>query len=306
VYCVAKKSNGIIVSGSLSQTSPFVVNDFAIDKREEIEEIVVKLSVDNPSDEYKKVRSELIFGLFNEGIFRSVNENERQVLIDSFLFLPNKYLSSDGYFYSDNPSAIDKFPSLMSVRKERLLTDGNRIIPSAMIRNGTYVGRSNIFMFHAAVNLGVYIGDGNLIDSHASLGSAAQIGNENKIGSFVSLEGVLSPANAKPVMIGNRNFLGSFVRIGTGIVLGDDNFIGSGVNLSLGTKLKDIRAKGEYLSVSDITPLSKLAILPNNAKREVEGVEVLPGEYILMDNKEEFRARFEGDSRIKGVNVPRV
>lgn len=300
MFCLAKKLDGRFISGVLQETVPFVVKDFLVDKRGDVEEIVVNLTSKDAGKKYKELRTEVIFGLFNEGLFRSINEKERQVLIDSFLLLTNNYLSSDGYFYADNPSAIDKFPSLMSVRKEQLFKDKNRIIPSAMIRNGCFVGRSNIFMFHAAVNLGVYIGDGNLIDSHASLGSAAQIGNENKIGSFVSLEGVLSPANAKPVLIGNRNFLGSFVRIGTGIVLGDDNFIGSVVNISLGTKLKDLRNNGEYVSVSEICPLFNLAILPNNAKRLVDGIEVLPGEYILMENKEEFKIRFEGDSRIKG------
>lgn len=300
MFCIAKRLRGEIVGGSLVETAPYEFSHFAIDRREEVEEIVIDLSLKEGSEEYKKIRSDVIFGLFNAGIFRSIDEQQRQALIDSFLFLPNRYLSADGYFYVDYPSAIDKFPSLMSVRKEKLLSDGNRIVPSAMIRNGTYVGKSNIFMFHAAVNLGVYIGDGNLIDSHASLGSAAQIGNENKIGSFVSLEGVLSPANARPVVIGSKNFLGSFVRVGTGIVLGDGNFIGSGVNISLGTKLKDLRSGGEYVSVSELGPLNNLCLLPNNAKRTIDNIEVLPGEYLLMENKEDFRARFEGDSRIRG------
>ena len=161
-------------------------------------------------------------------------------------------------------------------------------------------------MFHPAVNLAASVGDDNLIDSHASIASAAQIGDRNKIGSFVSLEGVLSPANARPVVIGDDNFIGTFARIGTGITIGNGNFIGAGVNLSLGTKLKDCRrespTKGTYLTVEDINPnFEKLVLMPNNAVRSVEGVDVFPGEYLLMENTEDFMKRFEGDSRIKAI-----
>jgi tetrahydrodipicolinate N-succinyltransferase len=162
-------------------------------------------------------------------------------------------------------------------------------------------------MFHAAVNIAAFIGDDNLIDSHASIASAAQIGNKNKIGSFVSLEGVLSPANAQPVLIGDENFIGSFARIGTGITLGNRNFIGAGVNISKGTKLKDCRdgspSKGSYLNVQELNgAFNNLAIAPNNAVRVFNEISLVPGEYILFENSEEFMARFEGDDRIKAKN----
>lgn len=268
--------------------------------------IVVSLErSENPTPKYQQAFVTLLFGLFNDGVFRGSVTEERQTLLDSFTFLPNNYLSAEGEFLSDESKsigAIDKFPSILSIRAKKIKEDGNRIIPSAMIRSGVYVGKRNIFMFHAAVNIAAYIGDDNLIDSHASVGSAAQVGNGNKIASFVSLEGVLSPANAKPVVIGNKNFLGSFARIGTGIELKEDNFIGSGVNISLGTKLRDCRAvaKSDYVSVSELLPMSNLAILPNNAKRAYQGKEVLPGEYLLVENTPEFISRFDGDERIKG------
>ena len=278
-------------------------------------------------DAFLQLRSSLLFDLFNEGALRGSDALARQALLDSFGVLPNRFLSSAGTFLlapSEEPTfirnvanylelqdhqtgiagGIDKFPSLLSQRGEKLRATGNRIVPSVMIRDGVYVGNRNIFMFHAAVNIAAYIGDDNLIDSHASVGSAAQIGNKNKIASFVSLEGVLSPANAQGVVIGNDNFIGSFARIGTGITIGDKNFIASGVNLSLGTKLRDCResssTKGDYVTVRDFTsPLSNLAIAPNNATREFQGVSLLPGEYILFENSDEFMARFEGDTRIK-------
>ena len=259
---------------------------------------------EKPSSIYQEAFVELLFGLFNDGIFRGSNTEQRQALLDSFTFLPNRFLTGEGEFLNTDSTigAIDKFPSILSVRAEKIKEDGNRIIPSAMIRSGVHIGKRNIFMFHAAVNIAAYIGDDNLIDSHASVGSAAQIGNGNKIASFVSLEGVLSPANAKPVIIGNKNFLGSFVRIGTGIELQEDNFIGSGVNISLGTKLRDCRAgaTSNYVSVSELLPMKNLAILPNNAERVFQGNDVLPGEYLLVENTAEFIARFDGDERIRG------
>ncbi|MFM1847024.1 MAG: 2,3,4,5-tetrahydropyridine-2,6-dicarboxylate N-succinyltransferase [Pseudomonadota bacterium] len=278
--------------------------------------------------EYLRRRTTILFDLFNSGALRGTDTPARQALLDSFTTLPNRFLSEGGQFivplqedpvffrrvksYTEwsgpiaeiSPGGIDKFPSLLSIRANELLLDGNRIVPSAMIRDGVHIGKRNIFMFHAAVNIAAYIGDDNLIDSHASIASSAQIGSKNKIGSFVSIEGVLSPANAEPVVIGDENFLGTFVRIGTGIRVGDNNFIGAGVNLSLGTKLRDCRAdsltRGEYIAVRDINAaFSRLSVTPNNAARDFEGVALLPGEYVLFENTPDFMARFDGDSRIK-------
>jgi acetyltransferase-like isoleucine patch superfamily enzyme len=280
-------------------------------------------------DEYQRRRTTLLFELFNAGALRGTDSAARQSLLDSFTILPNRFLSEGGQFivpaqedpvflrrvsaYTEwsgaiaelSPGGIDKFPSLMSVRAHELMLDGNRIVPSVMIRDGVHVGKRNIFMFHAAVNIAAFIGDDNLIDSHASLASSAQVGNRNKIGSFVSVEGVLSPANAAPVVIGDENFLGSFVRIGTGIRIGNKNFIGAGVNLSLGTKLKDCRSesstRGEYVTVREINErFDALAITPNNAVRDFEGVGLLPGEYVIFENTPDFMGRFEGDVRIRG------
>lgn len=274
--------------------------------------------------QYLKYRTTLMFDLFNDGALRGLDGSARQALLDSFSFLPNRVLTAEGAFAGSEgapstflrafePGAgeeaarphgwggIDKFPSLMAVRGARLKADMNRIVPSAMIRDGVYIGKRNIFMFHAAVNIAAYIGDDNLIDSHASIASAAQIGNRNKIGSFVSFEGVLSPANAQPVIVGDDNFFGTFARVGTGITIGNNNFIGAGVNISRGTKLHDCRAgKGGYLAVQELNGrFDNLVIVPNNAPREFNGVQLLPGEYALFENSEEFIKRFEGDTRIK-------
>ncbi len=271
---------------------------------------------------YVSFRTNALFNLFNEGALTGLNGLARKAILDSFGFLPNQELSAEGTFLTvggesstirSSPAlalgsaavgGIDKFPSLMSVRSERLKQDGNRIVPSVMIRDGVHVGRRNIFMFHVAVNIAAFIGDDNLIDSHASIASAAQIGNKNKIGSFVSFEGVLSPANAAPVVIGNENFVGSFARIGTGITVGDKNFIGAGVNISKGTKLRDCRqssaSRGAYINVQELNgSFNGLVIAPNNAVRSFNDVNLVPGEYILFENTPDFMARFEGDDRIK-------
>jgi hypothetical protein len=77
------------------------------------------------------------------------------------------------------------------------------------------------------------------------------------------------------------------------------------VNLSKGTKIKDCRenaaSRGDYINVQDLNgSFNRLALAPNNAVREFNSVKLLPGEYILFDNNEEFIRRFEGDDRIKG------
>lgn len=304
----------------------------ALENKAEVTCTILNISAGNEKnkDSYLQFRTTTLFNLFNEGALRGCDAPARQALLDSFGTLPNRYLTESGEFLiskEEDPfflrqvegfsvlennnanfssaGGIDKFPSLISQRGARLLADGNRIVPSVMIRDGVHVGKRNIFMFHAAVNIAAYIGDDNMIDSHASIASSVQIGNKNKIGSFVSLEGVLSPANAAPVFIGNENFLGSFARIGTGLVVGDNNFISAGVNISLGTKIKDCRndspTKGQYVCARDFNgQFNNLALTPNNAVRNFNDVDLLPGEYIVFENTPEFMSRFEGDSRIKG------
>ena len=277
------------------------------------------------SEAYFRTRTNLVFDLFNEGALHCREPKAREVLLSSFSFLPNRQLDAAGVFVANSAptyrtlqaetaaapqsvGGIDKFPSLLAVRAARLQADQNRIVPSAMLRDGVHVGCRNIFMFHSAVNIGAAIGDDNLIDSHASVGSSANIGNRNKLGSFVSLEGILSPANAEPVEIRDDNFLGTYVRIGTGIKVGDKNFFGSGVNLSLGTPLKDCResstTKGQYQTVRELGDwFSNLVILPSNSAREVNGIPTMPGEYILQENTEAFRARFTADLRIRTASA---
>jgi len=326
----AKQSQALLKACTplFSSSSNFAIFQDSVSKGAEIKLLILARapSENKFKSSYEQMRTTTLFNLFNEGALRGADAAARQALLDSFSLLPNQFLTAAGAIISDQSgselmrtvpgivdisdeggsrvAAIDKFPSLLHVRAERLRADGNRIIPSAMIRDGVYIGKRNIFMFHAAVNIAAYVGDDNLVDSHASLGSSAQIGNKNKISSFVSLEGVLSPANAEPVTIGNENFIGSFARIGTGIRLGDRNFIASGVNISLGTKIRDCREnsrfKGEYVIPANLnSDFNALAIAPNNAEREFHGVMIRPGEYILFENTDEFMARFEGDSRIK-------
>ena len=115
---------------------------------------------------------------------------------------------------------------------------------------------------------------------------------------------MLSPANAVPVQIADENFIGTFARVGTGIIIGNKNFIGASVNIALGTKLRDCREDSKthtkYISVKELNGVfNNLAIMPNNATRDFNGVTVLPGEYLLFHNTEDFMDRFNGDSRIR-------
>lgn len=309
----------------LGQDSDLLFLKEAQVRKSSVEFVLIHKECENAAkkNQYLTLRTTLLFDAFNDGSLRGSDPIARQALLDTFSLLPNRFLDSDGFFAETERtestsfretlsiakgdpnarySAIDKFPSLMSVRGARLREDNNRLVPSVMIRDGVHVGKRNIFMFHAAVNIAAYIGDDNMIDSHASLASSAQIGNRNKIGSFVSLEGVLSPANAEPVFIGDDNFIGTFVRIGTGIKIGNKNFLAAGVNLSLGTKIRDCRAgKGsEYTTPRELNEsFHHLAIVSNNATRRFNDVDVVPGEYLVFENTESFMDRFTGDDRIK-------
>ncbi|MEA3304288.1 MAG: hypothetical protein U9Q15_00740 [Patescibacteria group bacterium] len=278
----------------------------AVDNNLEIEISIVSKNADSI------IKAEHMFYLFENNLVKGEEAEARQALLDAFGVYPTKIMQPNGSsgdieITAQNNTGMDKFETVMANPDAvaKLFEDGNRIVPSAAIRAGVGVGKENIFMFHAAVNIAANIGDQNLIDSHASVGSSAQLGNGNKIGSFVSLEGVLSPANANCCGMRDHNFLGTYARLGTGVMLGSGNFLGSNVDISLGTPLKDCREDSDtygahvtyrYLGEDGF---NNLAVMINRSVRKFNDVEVLPGELLLFDNTEEFKARFEGDDRIK-------
>lgn len=274
--------------------------------------------------EHREFRTMILFELFNDGALRANDVRARTALFESLESLPLRPLTADGRIiipkYEEkmgartfrneayvtglvpekSAAAIDKLPSLLSHRLDRLIRDGNQVSPGAVVRNGVYIGEFNILHPYTVIDVGARLGNENCINAHSVVGSGTQLGDRNRIGAFCCIDGVASSAGGDIVAIGSDNLFGSYVHIGSGIKMGDGNCIGCNVHLIVPTKFKDCRAhsptKGDYLTVDSLgEAFSGLFIARNTAQRLFNGVDVLPGEKVLFDNTPECVRRFEGD-----------
>lgn len=270
--------------------------------------------------EHNAFTASLVLQLFNDGDLRASDIRTRSVLADVLETLPLRRLDGDGRFIGDDresrvlmqmisenhvetlpvPAGVDRVQSLLSHRADQLLKDGNQIAPGAYVRDGVHIGRMNVVLSHTFIDTAVFIGDGNFINAHVSIGSGTQIGDNNRISPFASIEGVPGAVHARVAEIGSGNYIGPYSHLGAGVSIGADNHIGPGVVLTEFAKIKDCRArsltKGEYLSGETLSLFfNSLAVTRNGAERMFNGVDVLPGEYVLFDNVPECMSRFNGD-----------
>ena len=183
----------------------------------------------------------------------------------------------------------------------------NQIAPGVIICEPILMGQANELLPFTYVASKVSIGNDNHISSHVSIGLGAHIGDNNRISAFVCLDSSSVNDSHRASSIGDRNYLGTFSRIAKGIAIGNNNYIGSGVVLGPATKVKDCRAhsatKGDYIAAKSlITSFNNMAIARNSAQRLFNGVDVLPGEFVIFDNVSECIARFRGDGTSNDAN----
>ena len=66
---------------------------------------------------------------------------------------------------------------------------GVRIVPHAIARYGSFLGK-NVIMMPSYVNIGAYVDSGTMVDTWATVGSCAQIGKNVHLSGGVGLGGV--------------------------------------------------------------------------------------------------------------------
>ena len=120
---------------------------------------------------------------------------------------------------------------------------GFRMVPGAMVRNGSYVAKSAVLM-PSFVNIGAYVGEGTMIDTWATVGSCAQIGAKCHISGGVGIGGVLEPLNARPVIIEDGVFIGARSEVAEGVIVRKNAVISMGVFLGASTPIVN-RMTGE-------------------------------------------------------------
>jgi len=139
---------------------------------------------------------------------------------------------------------FDKVPTKFSDYSEQDFRDGGfRVVPSAVARKGTFIGR-NVVLMPSYVNIGAYVDEGTMVDTWATVGSCAQIGKNVHLSGGVGIGGVLEPLQANPTIIEDNCFIGARSEVVEGVVVEENSVISMGVYLGKSTKIYD-RATGE-------------------------------------------------------------
>jgi 2,3,4,5-tetrahydropyridine-2,6-dicarboxylate N-succinyltransferase len=121
--------------------------------------------------------------------------------------------------------------------------DGVRIVPQAIIRKGSFLGKNCIAM-PSYVNIGAYVDSGCMIDTWATVGSCAQIGKNVHLSGGAGIGGVLEPLQANPTIIEDNCFIGARSEIVEGVIVEENSVISMGVFIGQSTKIYN-RATGE-------------------------------------------------------------
>jgi 2,3,4,5-tetrahydropyridine-2,6-dicarboxylate N-succinyltransferase len=120
---------------------------------------------------------------------------------------------------------------------------GARVVPGAVVRRGTYLGKDVILM-PSFVNIGAHVGAGTMVDTWATVGSCAQIGERCHLSGGVGIGGVLEPLQAGPTIIEDDCFVGARSEVVEGVVVERGSVIGMGVFIGQSTRIYN-RSTGE-------------------------------------------------------------
>lgn len=121
-------------------------------------------------------------------------------------------------------------------------TEGVRVVPQAIVREGAFVSPGAILM-PSFVNIGAYVGGGTMVDTWATVGSCAYIGANVHLSGGVGIGGVLEPVQAQPVIVEDHAFIGSRAILVEGVHIESGAVIAAGVSITSSTKIIDVTSK---------------------------------------------------------------
>ena len=207
-----------------------------------------EITPSNVSSEIKNAINEIIEGL-NHGVHRvatRIGDSQewethqwiKKAVLLSFRVEEN--VKMDGGYTNDFDKVKSKFADYSS---EDFKTGGFRVVPNAMVRHGSFIGKNAVLM-PSYVNIGAYVDEGTMVDTWATVGSCAQIGKNVHLSGGVGIGGVLEPIQAGPTIIGDNCFIGARSEVVEGVVVEDNVVISMGVYIGQSTKIYD-RETGE-------------------------------------------------------------
>lgn len=167
-----------------------------------------------------------------------VHEWVKKAVLLSFRLNDNEVMDgAETRFFDKVPS---KYADYSAADFQR---DGVRIVPPAMVRRGSFVGK-NVVVMPSYVNLGAYVDEGSMVDTWATVGSCAQIGKNVHLSGGVGIGGVLEPLQANPTIIEDNCFIGARSEIVEGVIVEEGAVISMGVYIGQSTRIYD-RETGE-------------------------------------------------------------
>jgi 2,3,4,5-tetrahydropyridine-2-carboxylate N-succinyltransferase len=133
----------------------------------------------------------------------------------------------------------DKVPTKFAhLDEEAMKATGVRVVPPAVARRGSFVGKGVILM-PSYVNIGAYVDEGTMVDTWATVGSCAQIGKNVHLSGGVGIGGVLEPMQAGPTIIEDNCFVGARSEVVEGVIVEENSVISMGVYLGQSTPIYD-------------------------------------------------------------------
>jgi len=128
----------------------------------------------------------------------------------------------------------DKVP--LKFTPENIATAGPRVVPPAIARIGSYIGKNSVLM-PSYINIGAFIDTGTMVDTWATVGSCAQIGKNVHLSGGVGIGGVLEPIQANPTIIEDNCFIGARSEIVEGVIVEENSVISMGVFIGQSTRI---------------------------------------------------------------------
>ena len=135
-------------------------------------------------------------------------------------------------FYDKVPTKFDGWSA------EDFARGGFRVVPPAVARRGSYIGR-NVVLMPSYVNVGARVDEGTMVDTWATVGSCAQIGRNVHLSGGVGIGGVLEPLQANPTIIEDNCFIGARSEVVEGVIVEENSVLSMGVFIGQSTKIYD-------------------------------------------------------------------
>lgn len=169
-----------------------------------------------------------------------VNEWVKKAVLLYFRFNDNRVIDGSWTNYFDKVSV-----RFRDFDAEKFANLGFRVVPPAMARRGTFIGKGAVLM-PSYLNIGAFVDEGTMVDTWATVGSCAQIGKNVHLSGGVGIGGVLEPLQASPTIIEDNCFIGARSEIVEGVIVERGSVISMGVYIGQSTKIYN-RNTGEII-----------------------------------------------------------